>query len=168
MYKIRKPVALLLVAFMLLAKCSCSGEEENGGNILRNTYFDSWIDSSLFDNVGKMANAKLKDDYAAAVNYDWAKVQKEDHSYSISALGEGLRRIVKNVRTMIDDESVQNKNVDLLRTADGLFNDWEYRNKLGVEPLKKYLAYIDEIKTLDDVSAYMLDNDKNPFAHLLS
>lgn len=164
MYKIRKPVALLLVAFMLLAMCSCSGEEENGGNILRNTYFDSWIDSSLFDNVGKMANAELKDDYAAAVNYDWAKVQKEDHSYSISALGEGLRRIVKNVRTMIDDESVQNKNVDLLRTADGLFNDWEYRNKLGVEPLKKYLAYIDEIKTLDDVSAYMLDNDKNPFA----
>ena len=164
MYRIRKPVAVLLAAFMLFAMCSCSGGEDNGSNGLKNKYFSSWIDSSLFDNVGKMANATLKDDYAAAVNYSWAKDQKEDYSYAISGVGEGIRRIVKNIRTMLDDESNQNKNIELLRIADGLYNDWDYRNKLGVEPLKKYLAYIDDIKTIDDVSAYMLDNDKNPFA----
>ena len=120
--------------------------------------------SNLFDNVSKMGEASLKDDFAAAANYEWAKIQEEDRALGVGGSVDARKIILKNKRALIDDKSVQGKNIELIRTADGLFCDWNYRNSLGVEPLKKYLGFIDQIKSLDDVSSYMIDNDKNPFA----
>ena len=163
--KIRKPVAVLLAAAMVFAMCSCDSEESEQSSKSSGSYHFNWIDSNLLENVDKMAKADLKDDFAAAVNYEWTKDQKEDTSYSISTFGEAQRKVVQNKRAILNDKSItDDKNVELVRVADGLFNDWDYRNSLGVEPLKKYLAYIDEIKTLDDVTAYMMDDARNPFA----
>ena len=164
--RIRKPVAVLLAAAMVFAMCSCDSEESEQGARSSGDYHFNWIDSNLLENVDKMATADLKDDFAAAVNYEWTKNQKDDDtSYSISAFGEAQKKVVQNKRAILNDKSItDDKNVELVRIADGLFNDWDYRNSLGVEPLKKYLGYIDEIKTLDDVTAYMTDNTKNPFA----
>lgn len=122
------------------------------------------MDSSIFDNVEKMKDVSIKDDFTAAVNYEWASQQKEDFTYSISAFGEANRKVTQNKRAMLEDQSFQNKNVELIRIMDGLYNDKEYRDSLGVDPLKKYLGFIDDIKTIDDVTAYMTDNSKNPFA----
>ena len=171
MLKLKKPAAVVLAAIMLLSMCACS---ENGGagtggsgssqGSDSSSYHFNWLDSNLFENVEKMGKAELKDDFAAAVNYDWAKDQKEDFTYTPSTFGEAQRKIVRNKRAFVNDKNFQNKNVELIRIADGLFNDWDYRNANGVEPLKKYLGYIDEIKTLDDVTKYMTDNSKNPFS----
>lgn len=168
--KIKKPVSALLAAFMMLSMCSCSGQaqsQDNGQSQEQQSedgYHFKWMDSAISENFDKMAKASVKDDFSAAVNYEWASKQKEDYTYSISAFGEANRKVVQNKRAMIDDKSFQNKNIELIRIADSLYNDLEYRNSLGVEPLKKYLGYIDEIKTIDDVTSYMTDNSKNPFA----
>ena len=164
MLKLRKTVTVLLAASMLLSMCSC---KKSGADILFDGFRIKWTDTCLFENLDKMGKLGLKDDFYAAVNYDWAKDQKEDYSDSISAFGEVMRTVRSRKRAIIDDRSIRNKNVELLRIADGLFNDWDYRNSMGVEPLKKYLGYIDQIKTIDDVSEYMLDNEKNPFAVML-
>ena len=162
MLKIKKPVSVLLAAVMLFALCSCDDAKETSKS--SDGYHIKWMDCGIFDNVSKMPQESLKDNFAAAVNADWAAKQKEDFTYPISCFGEAMRTVVKNKRAMIEDGSFNNKNIELVRTADGLFNDWTYRDSLGVEPLKKYLGYIDDIKTLDDVTSYMTDNAKNPFA----
>ena len=170
MLKLKKPAAVILAAMMLFSMCSCSegGSSSEAGSTSSqgsgSSYHINWLDSNLFENVEKMGKANLKDDFAAAVNYDWAKDQKEDYTYSPSTFGEAQRKIAENKRAFVNDKNFRNKNVELIRVADGLFNDWEYRNSLGVEPLRKYLGYIDEIKTLDDVTRYMTDNEKNPFS----
>ena len=166
--RFRKPVSVVLAAAMALAMCSCASEEAGQDGNTSGSYHFHWMDSNLLENVDKMGKANLKDDYAAAVNYEWTKKQTGDTSYMISSFGEAQRKVVENKRAILNDKSVTgDKNVELVRIADGLFNDWEYRNSIGVEPLKKYLGYIDQIKTLDDVTAYMTDNDKNPFAFSL-
>jgi len=167
MLKLKKTAAVVLAAIMLLSMCSCSESGSGSANATAGTgerYHFNWLDSNLFENVEKMGQANLKDDFAAAANYEWAKDQKEDFTYSPSSFGEAQRKIAQNKRAFVNDKSFQNKNVELVRIADGLFNDWEYRDSKGVEPLKKYLGYIDEIKTLDDVTRYMTDNAKNPFS----
>ena len=152
-------ISLALIAALMLPACGCS---EQPVTTERLNY--RWIDSNLFENIDLMYEYDLKDDFAAAVNRDWASQQTKDFSMRISAFGEVEQTVVQNKRALLEDESFQNKNVELLRIADGLFCDWEYRDSCGVDPLKKYLDYIDEIETIDDVSAYMLDNEKNPLA----
>ncbi len=160
MLSLRKPAALVLAASILFSLCSCDEEDKK----LLDGYHVNWLDSAIFENIDQMKTKSVKDDFASAVNYEWASKQVEDYTYSISAFGEVTRQVVKNKRAILDDKSVTGKNVELLRIADGIFNDWDYRNAQGMEPLKKYMRYIDEIKTLDDVTAYMTDNKKNPMA----
>jgi len=165
MIKLKKPASVILAASLMLSLCSCNSEptqQQSSGD-----YHFKWMDSAIFDNVEKMKDVSIKDDFAAAVNYEWASQQKEDFTYPISSIGEANRNVVRNKRAMLDDKSFQNKNVELIRIMDGLYNDVAYRDSLGVEPLKKYLGYIDDIKTIDDVTAYMTDNSKNPFATAL-
>lgn len=170
LFRFRKQVSVLLVAAMALVMCSCSEEGSDAGQGAGSSgeYHFHWLDSNLLENLDKMGQASLKDDFAAAANYEWMKNQTDDTSYSVSSFGEAQRKVVENKRAILNDKSIKDdKNVELVRIADGLFNDWEYRNKQGVEPLKKYLGYIDQIKTIDDVTSYMTDNDKNPFAFSL-
>ena len=167
MKKLKRVAALLLTVCVALSVFGCNTEEAETEPQSTDGYHFNWMDSGLFENVDKMGKVNLKDDYAAAVNYDWAKDQVESQDYSISTFGESYKAVVTKMRAMINDGSYQNKNIELVRKLDGLFNDWEYRRTQGVEPLKKYLGYIDGIKSLDDVSSYMLDNEKNPFATML-
>lgn len=157
--KVKSAVSLMLIASMMIPVCSCSSDSQTV-----TVSHDQWIDSNLFENIDKMATADIKDDFAAAVNYEWASQQVADYTYPVAMYGETMKTVATNKRAMIEDESFQNKNIELVRIADELFTDWEYRDSIGVEPLKKYLAYIDEIEDIDDVSAYMIDNDRNPFA----
>ena len=159
MEKNKKTVSVLLAATMLISLCSC-----NGNTVTTSKYHGQWIDSNLFENIDKMASANVKDDFAAAVNYEWATQQVEDYTYDIGTFGQVKSNVVQNKRAMIEDESFQNKNIEIVRTAYELYSDWDYRDSLGVEPLMKYFTFIDDIRDIDDVSAYMIDNDRNPFA----
>lgn len=158
MKPIRKISSIVLSALLLTSFSGCSGSSAEAVTTSR------WVDSDLFENIDAMAAADLKDDYAAAVTFEWAALQSRDFSYDNGIIGDTDRKVIENKRALLDDPSLQGADIELLRTADGLFCDWEYRNSLGVEPLSKYLGYIDEIRTIDDVSAYMLDNERNPFA----
>ena len=130
---------------MLFAVCSCDGQAE-----MPSAAENQWLDSNLFENVERMAEAELKDDFAAAANYEWASQQVEDYTYEISTFGEAAHNVDRNKLAMIADESFQNKNIEVVRTAYELFSDWDYRDSLGVEPLLKYFAYIDEIESVEE------------------
>ena len=153
-------ISVTLIAAMVFSIAGCNEEEQP---LTQSSVSFPWIDSDIFENIDLMAQADLKDDYAAAVDYAWASVQQKDYTYRIMSFGEIERKVVENKRALLDNDEIQDPNLTVLRTADDIFCDWEYRDLIGVEPLKQYLKYIDDIQSLDDVSAYMIDNDKNPF-----
>ena len=164
MKKFKRFIPFTLAALMLFSSVACEETEpEVNGEYLAYR----WVDSDLFENFDEMSKAELKDDFAAAVNYEWASTQERNFEYTIGAFGDVYRAVDANKRAMLDDESFQNKNVELVRIMDDLFIDWDYRNSLGVEPFKKYLGYIDDIQSIDDVSKYMIDNEKNPLGAAL-
>ena len=41
----------------------------------------------------------------------------------------------------------------------------DYRNKQGVEPLRKYLENIEAVSDLDSLYAYICDPEKNPLGY---
>lgn len=159
---IRKAFALMLAAAMMLPLCSCSEETEVTNTAERLPY--QWVDSNLLENLDKMDGVELKDDYASVINYEWVSQQTGNEYANASAYGEVADNVILNKKALINDESFQDGNIRAVRTAYDLFSDFEYRDSIGVEPLKKYLDCIDGINTLDDVTDYMFDNDKNPFA----
>ena len=143
MFTAKRFVSVTLVAAFSITVFGCN--EKTGDN---GSGSFCWIDSNLFESIDSMKTADLKDDYAAAINYEWAASQEPDFSYIIGSAGDAQRTVDRNKRAMINDGSFSNKNIELIRTADGLFCDWEYRDLIGVEPLKKYLGYIEDRKSV--------------------
>ena len=126
-----------------------------------------WIDSNLPGCGDKVDGIRLQDDFAAAANAEWLKSQTYDPVNKNGTFHDAQRTVDKNMRVLIDDSSVTGKNIELVRAFDGLYSDWDKRDELGAEPLRKYLERIDRIETVEDVEDYMLDNDGNPFAVML-
>ena len=84
MKNFKRAICLTLAPSMLFAACSCDeGDNASAAGSLNL----KWLDSSLFENVDQMAEADLKDDFAAAVNYEWASVQERNLTYPVSTLG---------------------------------------------------------------------------------
>ena len=157
---IKRIVTGILSLALMLTLCSCEFGAQKSGKY-------TWIDSNIIDNQYIAGQKRLQDDYAANVNGEWLAKQVYDPVYKNSTFRSADLLINKNKRALLDDESVSSKNLELVRAYDGLFTDLDYRKKLGAGPLKKYLACIDDIKDIDDVSSYIMDNARNPFAYML-
>ena len=102
--RLKKPMAAVMAAVMLFAMAGCKGKEDGGEVRKAGGYSFNWLDSNLLENVDKMGEAKITDDFAAAVNYEWTKAQKEDNSYSMSSFGEAMRKVVENKRAILNDK----------------------------------------------------------------
>ncbi len=156
-----KRIILVFVSFIVtMSLTGCAFDAQKSGKY-------TWIDSNIIDNQYIAGEKRLQDDFAANVNGEWLSEQVYDPVYKNSTFRSADLLVNKNKRALLDDMSVNSKNLDLVRTYDSLFTDLDYRKELGAEPLKKYLAYIDDIDDIDDVSSYILDNPKNPFALML-
>ena len=72
---VKRAISLTLAASILFAVCSCDESDNASAEGSLNL---KWLDSSLFENVDQMAGADIKDDFAAAVNYEWASTQERN------------------------------------------------------------------------------------------
>ena len=161
----KKLIGLSLILALTLQAAGCGSGEVSGDQ----PGHGKWINSSLPENVTRCAEQRLQDDFAAAVNAEWNENQSYDStaSYGIGTFEDSELIIVDHFLDIMNDSSIQDPNVVKLRTIYDLYTDWEYRDKLGVEPLRKYMGFIDEIRTVEDVYRYMTDSSKNPFAAML-
>ena len=156
-----KRIILVIVSFIVtMSLTGCAGDAKKSGKF-------TWIDSNVIENQYIAGEKRLQDDFAANVNGEWLSEQVYDPVYKNSTFRSADLLVNKNKRALLEDASVSSKNLELVRTYDSLFTDLDYRKELGAGPLKKYLAYIDEIEDIDGVSRYIMDNPKNPFALML-
>ena len=159
--KIKKFITVLLCFTMMFQIAGC------GDDFGTKTGKYAWIDSNIPENQQLASEYRLQDDFAAAANAEWLASQTYDPVIGCSSFADAAYSNDEKLRQLLDNKEITDKNLELLRTFDGLYSDWNYRNEIGLEPLKKYLNYIDEIKSIDDVKSYMLDNSRNPFALML-
>jgi len=156
----KKLTGLVLASALLLSAAGC-GSGAAGGD---QPGHGKWINSNLPDNATLCADQRLEDDFAAAVNAEWNMAQNFDPSETYGAMGDSEKIVTQRIMDILNDPTDQDPNVVKLRTFYGLYTDWEYRDQLGIEPLRTYLGYIDEIHSIEDVYQYMMDSSKNPFA----
>ena len=159
----KKLVGITLIAAFLLQAAGC-GSVKPGGD---QPGHGKWINSILPENTERCAKLRLQDDFAASVNAEWNRNQTYDPSDTYGTFSDAQKIIVEQLLDIMNDPTIQSPNVEKLRTIHGLFTDWEYRNQLGIEPLRTYLGYIDEIQSVEDVYQYMTNSSKNPYAAML-
>ena len=161
---LKRIAASLLIGAVLLQAAGCGSAEPSGDQ----PGHGKWINSMLPENQSVVGNQRLEDDFAAAVDAEWLSTQ----TYNPTEGGNGAfvavsQDVKRELRELLDDNSKTDPNLEKLRIVDGLYTDWDYRDRLGVEPLRKYLGYIDEITSVEDVYQYMMDFSRNPMGSML-
>lgn len=153
---IKKLTAMILsVGIMISSFAGCGALEENLSDVPGK---GKWVDSDVTGTVKAEDVIRLQDDYAASVNQDWiVNAPHPENTDEISDL------IIKRYLKVLDDSSVTGKNADVMRTFRELYYGWEERSRLGVEPLRKYLETIENIDSMDALTAYQGSTEENPF-----
>ena len=97
---------------------------------------------------------ELKDDFFTAINYDYFKtLQLKDGEYSAGVMSEMSDIMDDKVLSLLNDESVTGHDIDVCRSVFHAATDWDARNQAGITPFEETYKKIQDIKTLDDVTA---------------
>ena len=154
-FKEKKKATLFLSVLMAISLCGCTAGSPDlsaapGGG--------KWVDSDVEGYVKADDNIRLQDDFAAAANKDWiVNGQDGELEYGVDSL------IINRYYEILDDESMTGDNARIMKTFGDLACDYDMRNSLGAEPLRKYLEPIEKIQTLDDMTAFQGSMSDNPF-----
>ncbi len=64
---------------------------------------------------------------------------------------------------VLEDKSLTSPNATVLRTFESLVLNWDKKNQLGIEPIRKYIDDIQSISSIDELTKYQASLEKNPF-----
>lgn len=179
--RLRRPAAAALAAVMLLLS-ACGGGGDSGSSGLE---FDSsypgkvnetvgsdskWISSSIDGAIDGAVSVSEKDDFYTAVNKDWILEQTVTEDEPSVWFAEDGTEIVKQrkidilsgkVSTAKSFEGIDSDELahdqELVQRFSAAAADWDKRNALGAEPMRKYIEAIEAISTLDEMTAYLCD-----------
>ncbi|MBQ8946353.1 MAG: M13 family metallopeptidase [Lachnospiraceae bacterium] len=144
-------IAAVAISAVTLAGCGSQGPLSDipGGG--------KWVDSDIIGNVDASSDIRLQDDFAAAANKDW--IINAPSKQELADEDPVLNRYMD----IINDEGLTGANADVMKTFAGLALNWEERDRLGAEPLRRYLEPIENISSIDDLTAYQGSLADNPF-----
>ncbi|MBR4196978.1 MAG: M13 family metallopeptidase [Synergistaceae bacterium] len=120
-----------------------------------------WLNSNV---IGAMKDAKyspsLKDDYYANINHDWLMNTALKPGYPrAGAFTELQDTIDERLKAMMTDVTISGHDADLVRRLYALWLDWDSRNAEGLADLDRQAGRITSIKTLDELSAYFMQEE---------
>ncbi len=121
----------------------------------------AWINHTLIGQVTLETPARLEDDFAFAVNKDWivSAPVKAGRSQA-STLHEVSDEMSSRVKSIIHSNASDHE-TQLVQKYYGLVTDWDTRNKLGVTPIQPYVNVLANMQSLDELTAYISDPEKN-------
>ena len=161
--KSRQMTVLLLVLVMLFQLTACSSADNGGGSLADEPGGGKWIDSDLKGSVKADDEIRLQDDFAAAANKDLITSVQVDKELVWTTDTAAADLLYARFREMLRDESLTGANAQALRNFEDLVLNWDERNKLGVEPIRKYIDEIQSISSIDDLTDYQASLERNPF-----
>ncbi len=138
--------------------------EQTGSQPMDPSGMKPWMNTNVIGMVTEETTATEKDDYYLAVNHDWLMNTKlkdgKDNQMSWDA-----DEIVKDrCLEFLNDKELRNaKDAQLARDAKNiqnlyeLFNDWEQRDKAGVEPCRSRVDKLMAVQSISELNDYIAD-----------
>ena len=124
---------------------------------------NKWICSIIAGAVSADTKVELKDDFYTAANLDMlASYEIKPGQYSAGTAVESSEILKERLYSILDDESLDDHNAELVHKVYSLVLDWDKRNSLGVEPFKATIKSIQDTQTLDELLDLLRDSD-DPF-----
>ena len=163
---LRRLIALLMVLLMTCA--SASAATVKAGETISST--SRWINSDIEGAVDENTKVSVKDDFHTAANLEWLLQENREPS-GFDASEELLYD--RKMEIVLGDAVIDPANADavglssewlahdlkLVQNFSSLSGEWEYRNAYGVEPARPFIEAIESIETMDDMTAYILNED---------
>lgn len=149
---------LLLAALVAFGSCATVLAEEAAAS------GSQWINTDLDGTVGFFTKAREQDNFHLAVNRRWLSSAYIGAGASqASSFSDQYRVVMLQKFEMIQACDDSSHDSELVRKLRDLVLDWDSRNAMGAEPLRPCVESIAAIETLDDMTAFFLDKEKNPF-----
>ena len=157
-------LALLMV--LLMACASASAATVKAGETISST--SRWINSDIEGAVDENTQVSIKDDFHTAVNLEWL-LDEERELGGFYASEEKLYD--RKMEIVLGDAEIDPANADaiglgsdwlahdlkIVQTFSSLSGEWEYRNANGIEPARPFIEAITSIDTMEEMTAYMLN-----------
>ncbi len=184
-------VLLLIPALLLTTGCSGSEAVSKLRNIqksmigINSSIADDskWINSNISGLIDSSLTISCKDDYYTAVNKDWllstelpypenersdanAVFPMSDENTDIvkqrklSIIKGDAQKLAENAPAQMTQQQTDALQSQIRYFAD-LYSDQEKKDRLGMEPLRKYVDGIYNISSLDEMNAFILDGELN-------
>ncbi len=166
MVNVAKKVLALIMSGMLVVGCSSpavNGGSSEGTEVTEGASAgpvgSPWKDWFIEGTLTSDTQIETKDDFYAAVNRDWLLEQQK--------AGNVDKNIVVNREQQIKDQMLQviegnatgsaqtSHDVEVLKSLYNLYEDWNGRDKDGVEPLKDIVEHLQLIKTIEEFTAWL-------------
>ena len=120
-----------------------------------------WIPATVLGEVTKDTVASPKDDFYTAVNKPWLM---ENHlkpsDISTGTFSIESDKIRDDLIALLDGAPLQDKEFATMQLFFRQLCNMEKRNKQGVRPLAPYIKEIENIKTIEELSAYIVRLDR--------
>lgn len=183
-----KRVYLQLVTFLVVSLmfvgCSESGTSTDEVSLAvvpgETIASDSkWVNSSIEGAIDENTPTNLKDDFYTAANREWLLETKATKDSSMNSMFDDNAKIMRERKLDIISQSKGEKkdeegavglsaeqlanNQNLVTKFVDLAGNWENRNSQGVEPARFYLKAIESIENLDQMTAYLLNQNNDKF-----
>ncbi len=158
----KKRISVILALAIIVQLVAC-GDADVKGRLSDEPGGGKWVDSDLKGAVKAENVIRLQDDFAAAANQKTISSVQTKEGINWSPDADALDLIQERYREVLNDENLTGANVEVLRTFESLVLNWDERNKLGVEPIRKYIDDIQSISSIDELTQYQSSLERNPF-----
>ena len=160
--KIRRMTAIVLVLTMLIQLTACGGADSSSG-LADEPGYGKWVDSDLKGSVNADDVIRLQDDFAASANKETITSARVKDQLIWTTAADATDLLQTRFRELLRDESLTGPNAEVMRTFESLVLDWDERDRLGVEPIRKYIDDIQSISSIEEMTEYQSSLERNPF-----
>ncbi|MBQ9882627.1 MAG: M13 family metallopeptidase [Synergistes sp.] len=128
----------------------------------------SWVNSDVTAAGDASGIPSLRDDFHRAVNYEWLQAAKIRSGESrVNSFSERDDEVEEEIKGLLADSSLKGHEAMLTQRFHRMLLQWDERDRLGIAPVMPYIARIEKIKTMDDLTAYLTDAEDPHFGSYL-
>ena len=129
---------------------------------------DPWIASNMIGAVDESTPANVKDDYFLATTKEWlATVKVPSDLLSWGTMDAREVEIQDELLALCNDESIQDQDVEIMRQYMRIEDDWDARDRLGMDPIRKMAQRIMDIDSIDELADYLTSGEVRSWGNYL-
>ncbi len=119
-----------------------------------------WIDSDIKSNVTEDTAADPADDFHLYANKEWILENEiPDGYFTWSHYSECSIDVKQQCMELLNDNSIEGHDAEVIRTYHDIILDWDARNRSGVSEIEDIYGKLLKLKSIDEVNELYEDED---------